>query len=506
MSDDPKDSRGRVDLLRRGLLAGLVSSVAGAALAKAPATSPRPVPRAPGFRQRSAPEAGAIIAGAGLSGEVSYLVADADSGEVLEARQPLLPQPPASVAKAITALYALEALGPAFRFRTRLLGTGPIENGLVAGDLVLAGGGDPTLDTDGLAALAQDLRAAGVRGVRGRFLIHAGGLPQVPMIDPGQPDFVDYNPAVSGLNLNFNRVYFEWRQAAAGYDVSMDARSATLRPAVRSSRMQVVERAAPVYTYEGRAGRDDWTVARGALGKAGGRWLPVRRPDLYAAEVFQTIAGGLGIRLPAPEVSPGLPTAAVLALRSSAPLSEVLADMLLYSTNLTAEVVGATATARRDGAAPASLAGSAARMTEWLHRQDGIGAAGFVDHSGLGDASRISAQEMAAALRDAGWDGPLRPLLKPLRFTDSRGRAIPGHPLEVVAKTGTLNFVSGLAGYLRAPAGRRLVFAIFSADLPRRDAIPREAREAPEGARPWAVRARRMQQALLDRWGIVHDL
>ena len=66
--------------------------------------------------------------------------------------------------------------------------------------------------------------------------------------------------------------------------------------------MQVVDRAGPVYTYRRGDGVDEWTVARGALGNGGARWLPVRRPDLYAAEVFQTLVRSHGIVLDRAEV------------------------------------------------------------------------------------------------------------------------------------------------------------------------------------------------------------
>jgi len=73
----------------------------------------------------------------------------------------------------------------------------------------------------------------------------------------------------------------------------------------------------------------------------------------------------------------------------------------------------------------------------------------------------------------------------------------------VVAKTGTLNFVSALAGYLRTAGGRDLVFAIFTVDPDRRARAIAAQDEVPEGARGWNQRARRLQQQLLQRWGAV---
>jgi D-alanyl-D-alanine carboxypeptidase/D-alanyl-D-alanine-endopeptidase (penicillin-binding protein 4) len=72
--------------------------------------------------------------------------------------------------------------------------------------------------------------------------------------------------------------------------------------------------------------------------------------------------------------------------------------------------------------------------------------------------------------------------------------------VKVRAKSGTLNFVSGLAGYVTPPKGRELVFAIFSGDPERRDAVPVALREEPEGASAWNKRARRLQGQLVNRW------
>ena len=72
------------------------------------------------------------------------------------------------------------------------------------------------------------------------------------------------------------------------------------------------------------------------------------------------------------------------------------------------------------------------------------------------------------------------------------------------AKSGTLNFVSGLAGYLRKSDQKSLVFAIFSNDMARRDAVPIAARERPDGAAAWTKRARKMQRALIAHWAKTH--
>ncbi len=524
---------------RRRILTGLaagVSSLALPALAEPPTRSLRPVPRPDGAGGRLFPSAETLVARAKLGAStVGFAVADAETGEMLEGYNAELPQPPASVAKALTALYGLERLGGTHRFATRLVATGPVEAGVVKGDLVLVGSGDPTLDTDGLAELANLLKASGVTRVEGAFLTWDAALPSLHAIDPEQPDQVGYNPAVSGLNLNFNRVHFEWRKAGSGWNVSMDARTANRRPDVRVSRMEIVRRKYPIYTYEDGGDIDRWTVASGALGQNGARWLPVRKPTTYTAEVFQILAGSLGISLPAARPSPGLPVGQELARVESEGLRDVLRGMLKYSTNLTAEAIGLAASAEI-GTRPDTLDASAGRMSDWVGREisgaasagpalgstmGGVGTEGLVagepgptpaalgpaliDHSGLGGESRISAQDMVRALVTLGPRHDLEPLLKSIRMKDAKGRPIENYPVTILAKTGTLNFVSGLAGYAVQPDGRRLAFATFVADVPRREALTRAQRERPDGMSSWVARARILQLQLIDRWSGVYS-
>ncbi len=486
---------------KRAFLGGLGASLASSVFANAPATSIRPAPKLLDFSKRLIPSADALIADANLGGKIGFVVADAKTGLILEAHSPVLPLPPASVAKAITAVYGISSLGLEHSFETQVIATGPVEAGVVQGDLLLVGGGDPTLDTNALAALVKALKQKNVTSIKGDFIVDGRGLPYERMIDPGQPDHLGYNPAVSALNLNYNRVHFEWKRAGQGFDVSMEARSDRFRPAVKMARMQIIDRKVPVYTYEDAKGIDNWTVARGALGKGGSRWLPVRRPDLYAGEVFQVLARSEGIRLPSPTARPSLPGGTVLAAHRSRPLREVAQGMLKYSTNLTAELIGLSASATR-GSVPDSLAASGAAMADWMNTELGAKRAFFKDHSGLSDQSRLSASDMVKALNSAGPEGYLQDLMKNVTPLDARGRAINDAAYAVKAKTGTLNFVSSLAGYLTAPEGRLLSFAIFTADLERRAAIPRANRERPPGAKGWSRRSRVLQHQLLSRWAL----
>lgn len=80
---------------------------------------------------------------------------------------------PASTEKVVTAITALDVLGPHYQFQTQLLTTAPLKDGVLQGDLYIKGGMDPLLTAADVRTLAARLKAAGVRRVTGRLLADA---------------------------------------------------------------------------------------------------------------------------------------------------------------------------------------------------------------------------------------------------------------------------------------------------------------------------------------------
>ncbi len=491
-----------MSLPRRALLAGLLGAAALPLWAQdagiAPRVSLRPERRP---ARGGAGPSEAFVTAAKLGGEVGFAVAALDGGATLAERHADVRMPPASTAKTLTSLYALEKLGPEHQFETRVMRVGPVANGRLDGDLLLVGGGDPNLDSDQLGDLVAALAATGLREVTGRFIVVEGAVPFRERLVRDQPEQVGYNPALSGLNLNYNRVYFEWTRvgtgAGAGWTTAVDARGERFRPAISGVEVAIADRDLPIFTYARGEGLDRWSVANTALNDAGSRWLPVRDPAAYGAAAFAALARAQGITLPPPtrqrDVPPG---ARVIVAHKGEALSKVLRDMLKFSTNLTAEVVGLTAS----GAG--SVEGSGAAMTVWARRELGVEIS-LHDHSGLHSADRVSARDMlmvmirAKGLRRGGM---LEDLMRETGLADAGGKEQKDAATRVHAKSGTMNFVSALAGYVRRPDAPPLAFAILSGDVPRREAVPVDQREDPQGAGPWVKRARRMQGQLIAAW------
>lgn len=455
-------------LSRRSLLAGI---------ATVPILPPLAVGQARPPVRPSIP-ASRIVSAAGLPGVVACALLDDPAGALADAALAGAPMMPASTLKAVTALYALARLGRSRTFATKVIRSGDM--------LILAGGGDPVLSTDDLARLARGLAATG-QTPPARFAVWGGALPQVAEIAPEQADHLAYNPALSGMILNFNRVHLGWRQGGA--QMSLEARAASHSPRAYTITAAPGD-GADLFSWRQDGARESWTIARNATARPGSRWLPVRKPELYAGDVFQTLCRAQGLILPRPEVIGDLPAGEVVASHSSPPLDEILRGMLHFSTNLTAEVVGLHASGVRDPAA------SARAMQAWLAAQ-GQGQ-GFVlaDHSGLSPDSRVTAQGMARLLAGPGRSAGLPDLLKlnPLDEDPGREAAV----ATVRAKTGTLNFVSNLAGYVQGGDGQPRAFAILCADPPRQAATA--GQELPAGVLTWTRDAKRLQRDILNGW------
>ena len=245
----------------------------------------------------------------------------------------------------------------------------------------------------------------------------------------------------------------------------------------------------------------------------GARWLPVKGPERYAGEVFRDLAAKHGVRVGAIKPPHGRTAGNVLARHRSRPLGEILRDMLRFSTNLTAEVTGAGAT-RAIGVGASSLSDSAAVMNAWASSVAGfpLGDPGFqlVNHSGLTLRSKVSPRRMVELLtalarrapdpgrRHGRLPGGIAGYLKPHNVA-AKSFPLDYDRLDVVAKTGTINFVRGLAGYIATPGGRRMAFAIFSNDLKRRGAGPQRVNGR------WMGRAKGFERALIRNWVLQAD-
>jgi D-alanyl-D-alanine carboxypeptidase/D-alanyl-D-alanine-endopeptidase (penicillin-binding protein 4) len=447
--------------------------------------------------------AAALVAARPPGTAIGYLLIDLASGQELAELNPDLPLIPASTVKLATAVVALDVLGAEHRFRTELLINGRVERGVLRGDLILRGSGDPALDVADLLGLAVRLGSSGIRQVDGRFLIDDTALPRFSEIEPTQPPQAPYNASVGALSLAFNRVHLAW-WGGGRIDVAS-------LPPLHEARF---EGAPPGRLPPGgiellSSGQESvvWRVAdRGRRRQV--TELPVKDPGLHAGYVFRQLAGAQGISLMPPLRGAAPAGAAVLAVHESAPLRYLVHDMLLYSNNVMAELVGLTAAQRLGNVwGGLDVAGDLLlrHLTTLLPEVDWRGAA-LGNLSGLDGMARLTPRQLAAIAR-YGWQREAMPALLPgggwsgtltRRFTGT------GEALRVWAKTGTLNYGSALAGYLFPTTDRPAIFVTMVADTGAREAydalLPYPGPGAQKAAAAWLGRARALQDALVESW------
>jgi serine-type D-Ala-D-Ala carboxypeptidase/endopeptidase (penicillin-binding protein 4) len=499
---------------RRGaLLLGLAASIALAAGLLAPAsqaTSPKAA-----FPKATAPKAAAPTPDEAIHNlrfarsDVGYILFDVQSKRVLAEQNADQLFLPASVSKLPTVYAALEILGPDFRFSTTLWRRGS--------DLYLKGGGDPLLASTDLAALVTQLKAAPPQdmGVQNasladpppRFFYDDSLMKSLPEISARQPMAVAYNPGLSALDVDFNRVEADWQLKANGKSsfralcvadrMILPAGWIEFHPATGDVPAQMP------FLYTGSTSLDRWHYSP-HIEDHGSTFLPVKAASPHAARLFRELARAQGVTLPLPEPGQVPPDAVPIARIDSRPLAEIIRDMLRYSNNLSAELVGLAASRKLTGD-PLDLAQSAAALTGWLkERELKADWRGYflANHSGLSPDSRVTPRQMALLLTLISEDDAL---VQAIPGLTGDGRAtLADNPRGLIGKSGTMDYARGLAGYFLAKDGRPLGFAIFIFDRAQRAvldaAMDTRVVESSPAARAWTHRALQVDQILLADW------
>jgi D-alanyl-D-alanine carboxypeptidase/D-alanyl-D-alanine-endopeptidase (penicillin-binding protein 4) len=143
---------------------------------------------------------------------VAVVVEPVEGGAPVVSHRADVPMNPASVLKIVTSYAALDLLGPAFTFKTDFLIRGELSNGALDGDLVIRGGGDPKLTYERLWQVAHELRARGLREIRGDVIVDRSYF-SVPPHDPAKFDNDPrraYNVGPDALLVNFQAINFKF--------------------------------------------------------------------------------------------------------------------------------------------------------------------------------------------------------------------------------------------------------------------------------------------------------
>jgi serine-type D-Ala-D-Ala carboxypeptidase/endopeptidase (penicillin-binding protein 4) len=345
------------------------------------------------------------LAAHGFSGQgTGIAVADLSTGALIYGRNDTQRLLPASTEKLFTTVGALTTLHPDFRFATTVVGVGTRLGPTWKGDLYLVGSGDPTFSSDDIDALAAQVKAHGIHRITGRIRGDAT-IFDSSRWGPWPARYIGIeSPPLSGLALDRD-------VTASGQDVSSPSHSAAraLRRALRAAGVQV-----------------------GVSFVAGGR---------------------------APK------GALVLGRVQSDPLWQIVRFMDRHSDNFTAEMVAKAIGAYAGGSGTTARGMHVAGEVAAPMLGDDAPLIHLADGSGLSHANRTTAGALARLLAAGAADPAIaKPLAGALSVAGANGtlaHRLPALRGRVLGKSGTLDNVSALAGYVRGASGRRFAFAVL---------------------------------------------
>jgi serine-type D-Ala-D-Ala carboxypeptidase/endopeptidase (penicillin-binding protein 4) len=398
--------------------------------------------------------------------------------QAVDAKKPLISAnaerafSPASTMKLVTTYAALELLGPTFTWKTQAYADGPQTGDVLQGDLVIKGSGDPKLVTENFWLFLRQIRAHGIREIRGNLVLDRSAFEETPYDatkfdnDPVKP----YNAGADALLLNYSALRFRFIP-----NPTLNSVTVVMDPPMAG------------YSINGpKLARDDCGDWQKKLGAAlatgvsfGGTYAascgekawyayPYQMTATqYFGAVFRQMWSDLGGSLKGEVRSGAAPANAILITEWESPtLPEVIRDINKYSNNVMARQTLLTL-ASETLHQSANAARGAQAIREWLASKE-IDAPELVieNGSGLSRVERIAPREMGRMLVDAfksplmpefissmplvGLDGTMR---KRLRDRDVAGKA---H-----IKTGRLDDVRAIAGYVQAASGKYYVVVSF---------------------------------------------
>jgi serine-type D-Ala-D-Ala carboxypeptidase/endopeptidase (penicillin-binding protein 4) len=429
----------------------------------------------------------------------SVMVVSLDRGDTLYAYNAHQQLAPASNMKLFTTAAGLYYLGPDYRYNTFLMAMGPITDGVLDGDLVVYGTGDPTFSArfgSPLAvwqAFADTLQALGIREIRGDIV--------------GDGSYFSGSGAAQGWQTSYMNAAYAANAGALSYTENVatlqvrPGEQAGWRPEIRlvpgGEGIAIVNQATTTAggrttIHAARMAYDGPIVVRGQIARGSApvmRTVPVSDPARYAAAVFREIiqrrdivvTGGVrsaqteeespvtGRSVFAPALDSQAPVR-VLAVHTSPPIIQILDIINRRSHNMMAEQV--LRTVGRVAVGEGTVEGGR-RALEHMMREAGHSAPGEIavyDGSGLSVLNRTSAHGLVSLLAvmaespmwEAYWE-TLPEAGSPQGLRRMHQTAAQGN---LRAKTGTINRVSSLAGMVTAANGERLAFAIISNNVP----------------------------------------
>ena len=391
---------------------------------------------------------------------------------------PETPVNPASVMKLVTTRAALGLLGPQFRHQTRIATTGRLEAGVLRGDLFFQGGGDPKLVVEDLDEIAKRLKSMGIERIEGNLVVDGTRFDE-PEIDPGQFDgrpFSTYNVGPHAAMVNFKSVKVSvWPEAGKRVRVMTEPR---FRDQELLQKIQLIDGGCNKNRVSARMeqptkGAEPKLLVSGVIGKQCNGvdfYVSVMDHARFAMTAFRAAWEATGGVMKVKQQTGITPENArtLVQWESPRPLIELVADINKLSNNPMTRQLFLTLSAGEGR--PATRQESRLAVKAYLASRGLVFPELVIDNgSGLSREERISAKSLARLLAD-GLIGPdAQAWVETLPAVGIEGTVrnrMRNSVLEGRAwlKTGTLDDVRALAGYIRSAEGRWVVFVAMVND------------------------------------------
>lgn len=423
---------------------------------------------------------GTLLGSRTRNGEWGAIVVSISRGDTLFARSADRPMVPASTMKLFTSAIALEKLGPEHTFSTDVLRDGPLDSsGVLSGDLVLRGDGDPSLSPRfvrggpdaAMNLLAQFTVGAGVRHVTGDLIADASAFESRRIPEGWLTRYAGagYAAPFSALSLNENIVIVGVTAGESG-----GAARVFLEPATKGLSITNTVRtvAGGGSSISARRVGDDRVVVSGTIGARAGTvryQLVVGDPVVFTAGAFRAALEAQGVKVDGDiKVGRTPASAAVVTSLPSPPLARLVSVMNRESINLYAEMLYRGAARGEDRQTVGSAETAVTTLKDFLVRQVGTApdAVTATDGSGLSVLDRVTPRSLVQLLdhaHHAPWGSAFHaslPVAGESELLRNRMRTTPAQG-NLHAKTGTTNEVIGLSGYVTAENGEILAFAFL---------------------------------------------
>lgn len=420
-------------------------------------------------------QAEAIVAN---PGDWSVFAWSLDRGEPLFAINAEEIRVPASNNKVFTAIWAMDILGPEYRFPTDLLLPGPVPaDGVVRGNVYLRGSGDPAFGypefeedaMDPFRTMARQLKARGVRAVQGGVVGDPTAFDTV-LYGPKWPEDTGkgvayYAPRVSGLPFQRNVAWVEVEPTRPGQPAR-----AVLDPNVPEIPLVSSVRTGGGRAWAVRKPEEDTIRVKGAVSGRGPHRYPVgvAKPALLAAGGLRQALIEEGIQVTGGAAVGETPEGAKLVHRHySIPLRQIVPKLNRKSDNFFAEHLWKAAVARATGLGSYTRGGPASAKFFIERAHVPYGQIWQADGSGLSELNQSSALALVSALAYADrrpWSKAFHESLAVAGDPEGtmnrlfRGTAAEGN---LHAKTGYIRGVRTLSGYVTTEGGERVAFSFL---------------------------------------------